>query len=286
MDYEVVLLCYYLTDMIVADKQKAMTSQLSGHTNSAFSKDEIHPSHRTMNERTHIAQIHTLVPTSPTSINLTPQHKTARVYRTTDMNNNPSPCSLTAKASTHVSEAREVATPISTVNNIKRYMRNQLPQDILADYEEFSAENEDASYDLTELAELVRQDVVEHIRSRTNSTTSSTTSVPLAVSESQCSSISDLTFMNGERPLQLCIDRQLFLDRIISQRHTTDGKFIYRCGIKAAQLYYSKELSSRYELITPRLLYSTEQYMKDSVKSYISKVNAPTLANVSFLFAS
>ena len=209
------------------------------------------------------------------------------------------------------------------LQNMKDYMtvKQALPADILSEYEEFNLPDDAAASDdekiyetvsphlkketqqsaepmtLTALAELVTKDVNVFLRSRTNSDASSlqsNTSKHHCRQPSDCMSRSSdasyLTFSStAEKPLNVQLDRELFLDKIISSKNTkaTDNtssstRFIYRAGINKTQLYYSKELSTMYEIVTPQLLYNNEKTTRELLAEYRQwSLSQPTITQVS-----
>ena len=209
------------------------------------------------------------------------------------------------------------------LQNMKDYMtvKQALPADILSEYEEFNLPDDAAASDekiyetvsphlkeekdgpqstepmtLTTLAELVTKDVNVFLRSRTNSDASSlqsNTSKHHCRQPSDCMSRSSdasyLTFSStAEKPLNVRLDRELFLDKIISSKNTkatdntsSSSRFIYRAGINKAQLYYSKELSTMYEIVTPQLLYNNEKTTRDLLSEYRQlSLSQPTITQV------
>ena len=214
------------------------------------------------------------------------------------------------------------------LQNMKDYMtvKQALPADILSEYEEFNLPDDAAASDdekiyetvsphlqkeketpqsvepmtLTALAELVTKDVNVFLRSRTNSDASSlqsNTSKHHCRQPSDCMSRSSdasyLTFSStAEKPLNVRLDRELFLDKIISSKNTkandntsSSGRFIYRAGINKAQLYYSKELSTMYEIVTPQLLYNNEKTTRELFAEYRQwSLSQPTITQVGYKY--
>ena len=210
------------------------------------------------------------------------------------------------------------------LQHMKDYMtvKQALPADILSEYEEFNLPDDAAASDdekiyetvsphlqkeketpqsvepmtLTALAELVTKDVNVFLRSRTNSDASSlqsNTSKNHCRQPSDCMSRSSdasyLTFSStAEKPLNVRIDRELFLDKIISSKNakandntSSSSRFIYRAGINKAQLYYSKELSTMYEIVTPQLLYNNEKTTRELLSEYRQwSLSQPTITQV------
>ena len=155
-----------------------------------------------------------------------------------------------------------------------------------------------AEVSLSELAEKVTEDINEFFKTHSRSgsdagSTRSSTAVSVQFHQtddsiSQMSDASDLTFSSTvEQPLHLRLNRELHIDKIISERHKLNSPssrtFIYRSGITKAQLYYSKELASMYSIVTPQLLYLSESDTKESIKHYRSQLHKPTVNQVRIL---
>ena len=155
---------------------------------------------------------------------------------------------------------------------------------------------------LAEIAEKVTQDIDTFLKShsRSNSDVSSTLSsinsttrgrpkhkVQSYDSASQSSTTSNVTFSStADQSLSLRMNRELYIDKIISEKHRVNlksantGRFIYRPGITNTQLYYSKELASMYDIVTPHLLYVSETSTKDSMRNYRNQVQVPAISQV------
>lgn len=159
--------------------------------------------------------------------------------------------------------------------------------------------------DLSHLAERVTQDVDSFFKTRSRNNSSASTVLTASTSNcrlktahgsaqsldtiSQSSRTTDLSFSSAvDQPLHLRLDRELYIDKIISEKHRlnsdpTAEMFLYRPGITNPQLHYSKELASMYDLVTPKLLYVSAKKTKETLQLYKGKLQVPSVSEVSYL---
>lgn len=169
-----------------------------------------------------------------------------------------------------------------------------------------AASDTKTNLNLSELAEKVTHDLDEFLKGHSRSNSNSSSTLPSSIKSprqnrrtqpydtaSQASDMSDLTFSSAvEQPLHLRLDRELYLDQIISQQHhvnlatSSSQRFLYRPGITKAQLDYSKDLSVMYDTVTPQLLYLSETATKECFGEYRLNMEAATMKQVTNDFFS
>lgn len=197
------------------------------------------------------------------------------------------------------------------VNELTNYMRAKqtLPRDILEDCEEYRLDdslpseddqiyetiekenqeskigNTPSGLNLVELAEKVTEDVNQFLKSRTNSSCSSPASSTIKTVTPTSESPSHVTSCKGciqTRQLsKLTVDRTVYKNSISDMhRENISSTFLARPGVRRAQIYYSRELSSTYDIITSRVLHVNSRITRKYVNQYIASIDEPAIKQV------